>query len=454
MSVVLVVPPPLRSTMGPALGPALVAAAVGRAGVSCRQRDLAIRFVMDTAGSAYREAPSTGLTGDHAKAPLVQELVERTGRIWSREVLAMDLDDWRIDSCAVSGDALCAALDKDLSQTQWGRFFDRHLFCVVEQPTVLGISVLFAAQVVPSLVLSSISKARWPGTTVAWGGAMPNLLGASIPTPEFTHRLIDIWWANQSLEEFVRGVTVGSQGASSPVEPTFELAELALYRQHELTLPYQCSRGCAYARCAYCTYPTVEGEYIAGDIRSHVAVLGRVVASTGVHRISFKDSLFTAGRLQQLATALHDSGISIEWSATTKASNALTRSVLANLAQAGLRTLEMGLETGIAQLQRVIQKHEEPRTALRIAEDCHAAGIRLVVNRIIGLPGETAEHRLTDDALFGDLSSRGAFIECNDFQLQRGSPMADAPEAYGLRVTRSWPWSSTLEFQQEDSFRY
>jgi hypothetical protein len=38
-------------------------------------------------------------------------------------------------------------------------------------------------------------------------------------------------------------------------------------------------------------------------------------------------------------------------------------------------------------------------------------------------------------------------IEHNAFQLEMISPMGLNPTAYGIEVTRRWPWSSLLEYR-------
>ena len=449
-ALLVVVPPPLRSTMGPLLGPAVLAAAAHAGGISSVQRDLAIRFVVESCGSSYMHTPSTGLAGDHCKVPAIQDLAESTARKWSRELVGADMDDAHLDACAISDFQIARALSCNLAQTAWGDFFRRHLFDVVEPPELLAVSVMFGAQVLPSLVASSLAKSYWPRTRIAWGGALLQLLGPHPPSPEMVRQLVDVWWPSRDTAAFLNVEFPGRAVASllqSHLAPAFQFGELPLYRQADLTLPYQCSSGCAYGRCAYCTYPAVEGSYAPGRLDDHVGILRRLTDESGIGRISFKDSLFTAARLRALAVELTRQGVAIEWSATTKASRSLDRELLTLLAGSGLRTLEIGFETGVPRMQRLVSKFESPATMIAIAEHCRAAGVRLVVNRITGLPGETEIERKSDDELFAALAQLGVVSEVNDFELQRGSPMAEAPAAYGLRILRAWPWSARLDYE-------
>jgi radical SAM superfamily enzyme YgiQ (UPF0313 family) len=58
-----------------------------------------------------------------------------------------------------------------------------------------------------------------------------------------------------------------------------------------LTLPAQSTRGCAFGRCAFCTYPAIEGAARKLDLNEiHEVVMEAVRRRAAV---SFKDSLVT-----------------------------------------------------------------------------------------------------------------------------------------------------------------
>lgn len=470
----LVVPPPVRSTMGPLLGPAIIAGAVGERGFQVAQRDLAIRFVKEAAATLYQAADdSTGLTGDHAKSSSIQTLAARLGAEWSGRIIGpggLGQRERSLAACAYEDHELDAAVGEALhgDDNRWRDFFDRYLLKRERAPRILGISLLYAGQVLPSLILSAMARERWPKARIVWGGALITLLRDELPRGELATRLIDAFVVgrgeetasallSQAVEEWpgIPGVA-GPGGVVNPAlpprsrpapTPRFARGELRLYRTQELTLPYQLSTGCAAGSCAYCTYPAVEGEYVADDVQGRLRQLRWIVAQTGVRRFSFKDSFFTCPRLEEAATTIMRDRLAIEWSASTRVGPQLDSRLIALLGHSGLRTLELGLETAEPSLQVAVGKRQRTELVPGIIAACKSADVRVVVNRIRRLPGSTLEHERRDDAFFGDSARAGADVEENVFELQRGTPMALDPERYGLRIVKTWPWSPTLAWR-------
>jgi hypothetical protein len=79
------------------------------------------------------------------------------------------------------------------------------------------------------------------------------------------------------------------------------------------------------------------------------------------------------------------------------------------------------------------------------------SGVAVVINYMTGLPGADAvAEAYWLKVVRDEVASRpalNAMIEHNTFQLEMISPMGSNPQAYGIEVLRSWPWSSLLEFQ-------
>lgn len=173
-------------------------------------------------------------------------------------------------------------------------------------------------------------------------------------------------------------------------------------------------------------------------------MLEEVVRETGVRRISFKDSLFLPKRLAALAAGLVERRRDLDWSCATKVSRANWRDIVPQLANAGMKTVELGFETSIARLQQIVDKKERPEDLLDIVHTCQRAGVRVVVNRITRLPWQTAEEAAEDDRFFALLDADGVHVEANDFELERAAPFAQEPDRWGLEVARSWPWATQM----------
>jgi radical SAM superfamily enzyme YgiQ (UPF0313 family) len=232
-------------------------------------------------------------------------------------------------------------------------------------------------------------------------------------------------------------------GADFDYFPLFGAGQLRLYEPESLTLPVQFTRGCAYARCTFCTYPVVEPVLtpFAAD-RARAAIAGLVEAH-GVRRFSVKDSLFTAPMMTALADALGREGPEISWSATTKANRSLVAHA-STLAASGLATLEIGVETIHRSGQELFDKRADVRLLEDVIVGLAESGVTVVVNLIFGLPGERLADAEQQLSWFLDLRRRAPAGRIdgslNMLEIVRGSPLETHPprsvSLYGVA-----PWA-------------
>jgi radical SAM superfamily enzyme YgiQ (UPF0313 family) len=225
--------------------------------------------------------------------------------------------------------------------------------------------------------------------------------------------------------------------------PVLDPDELALYDGQRLSIPLQTSRGCAYGRCAFCTYPAVEAPCRGWPEAAVHGVLDQVVAH-GVRRISVKDSLMDVPTMRRFGAAVRSRAPGVEWSATTKLVSGLDRGALTALRDAGCRTLEFGVETLHERLQVVIQKRQTLALIEQVMVDCVEVGIAPVINLLYGLPGERREEaeaqlawwRAWHDRTGGLVHGSHNFVEVN-----RRSPFAMDPARFGISLASIGPWA-------------
>lgn len=169
--------------------------------------------------------------------------------------------------------------------------------------------------------------------------------------------------------------------------------------------------------------------------------------------VSVKDSLVTSTRLDAIAKCIN--GIA-PWSACTKLSKRLDLPLLRKAEQAGLKTLEVGLESLLEETQKRVGKVQSPRLFEEFVHGvAQVPNLTLVVNYIVGFPWEDAteaqskleEAQMILDTYLGNLGNQRSCIELNTFELERLAPMAHFPEAYGIRRVKRWPWASIMEYE-------
>jgi hypothetical protein len=452
---VLMVPPFLKHASGPLLGPAMLAGAAAAAGHTAQVIDLNARWIAQDLGPARWTA--TPFVGDHDRDErLLRPTQERSHEVIRRVahrlgVAADDLLALRVDHVTA---ALCAAHIVE-AHGSW----IAHQIRDVARPALVGVSVLYAGQVLWALAVTSIVRSMWPGVPVVWGGAHVTALAEEIARDARYAAAADGFVAGYAERTFVELLDAVGVDAPWPrgcfragtglapralddgrAVPLYE--DVRLPRGAPLTLPAQCSRGCLYGKCGYCTYPAIEGDFRALDGSPAAAVVAEAVRRGA--RVSFKDSLLPTPLLRELAERI---GGSVRWSACTKLTRKLDAAALRALAAGGCATLEFGLETLAEDAQRLIRKRQPTRLFLDTLDAAAAAGVAVVINYMTGFPGvDAAAERSGLDVLAREIEARPELVvkvEHNRFELERLAPLARDPPR-GLHVSGSWPWSSVL----------
>lgn len=161
----------------------------------------------------------------------------------------------------------------------------------------------------------------------------------------------------------------------------------ALLSRRGPTLPIQSARGCPYG-CGYCPW-RVTASFRERDPDRVVAEARHDRDVHGARALAFRDPLFNLDedRVRAIAGGLAPLGLT--WSAEMRADR-LDRGLLAVLARAGLRSLELGVESADRDLlgreRRKPPSHEQIE---RVVGDARALGIRVICNYVLGLPGDT-----------------------------------------------------------------
>lgn len=460
----LVVPPLLKYSAGPLLGPALLVAAARAGGHEADVLDLSIRWIRAHVPRGV-STPVSPIIGDHDKpGPLLSALQHDVFtpllRAHLTEVDPLEGADPHL-TLTCSHDAIDAAAER-LASSPVGEWIRAELVAR-PRPDVFGVSVLFSGQVLMGLAANLIARSLWPEVRIVWGGPHVTALQDRIAAERRFGRLVDAFVIGYAERTFVELLDAVASGGDLPRDcmragsreirratddpsyaPVFQ--DLELYGIPRLTLPVQASRGCSYGRCEFCTYPTIEGAYRPLD-----DVVVEPVVQLAIQRganIAFKDSLLVLKRLTAQAARIAGRA---RFSACTKLNPALDVESLRRLAHGGCDTLEIGLETIDAEQQRLIEKKQSIPLFLRTLDAAAQAGVGLVVNYITGFPGQDPAAAAGELAwVREEIRQRPglrAIVEHNDFQLERLSPMVRHTEALGIAITREWPWASVLEWE-------
>jgi len=464
MSALLVIPPMVKYDLGPLAGPTYLHGAARAAGYELNVLDLNAQWIRsqlpDTDGA---DALVGSIVGDHAQArkglsTLQDSWFEQLSAQLESAESAGHLSPDNLGMMRLThGQARVAA--ETPVRSMLGDLWRRH--APSRRPDFVGFSVMCSQQVIATLALSRVVRERWPAVPVIWGGAHVTALAPEIASDERYGWAADGFvagYAEATFTEMLRGKPLvatgvftaggGFQGKAMEAQSTPYFADLSQYRHLPLTLSCQTSRGCAYSRCSFCTYPAVEGRYRELDLEA----LDVVVQEARRHRavLSLKDAFVTPQRLTEVGDRIAGR---CHWSASTRLSPELDRNLLHRLAEQGLRTLELGVESLDAQTLESMSKHQSTELVRAVLEAASGAQVHLVLNVMFGFPGQSLEGALSErdqftDQLPGEFPNTLLSVESNLLQVQRRAPLGRTPKRFGIGTRTRWPWSSIIDWNR------
>jgi radical SAM superfamily enzyme YgiQ (UPF0313 family) len=368
-------------------------------------------------------------------------------------------------SVQVSGDILAGAADE--RENPYLDFFREVTMPRIREldPDVVGISLTFTSQAVPTVSLASMIKAWKPETHIAVGGGLVAYVG-----PKLMHRadLFDTvdtlvrLEGERPLAEICAAVEAGAgpdafaripnilyRDASGTVRrtaeqeplpidslptPSFEGLPLELYLSPDFVIPLAITRGCYWGKCVFCTLHKVIGPgYRGRSIPRIVEDIRSLKERWGSRYFYFPIEDLPPNLVRRLPDALLEAGLDIEWWCDAKLEPAVfTRETCDRLVEAGCRRLAFGYESASARVLDLMCKGSEPAPGMEVIRRVHDAGISVTLYVMVGFPTETEEEaRLTLRTL---LENREHFEEASIrvFYLDDMSDVFTTPERFDI----------------------
>jgi radical SAM superfamily enzyme YgiQ (UPF0313 family) len=171
------------------------------------------------------------------------------------------------------------------------------------------------------------------------------------------------------------------------------------------TVSVNASRGCAWARCHFCSDSKTTPGFRRRSAGSLLEEIRHGYEQQGTRHFHLSDLIVNGdhAELERFCNLLLSSGMSICFSGQFHIDRRLTPELLHKLKAAGMPIINFGLETGSDRMMKLMRKGYN----LRIAQDCirHAkeAGLIVDINLLVGFPGETME----------DVQETARFLERN-----------------------------------------
>lgn len=180
--------------------------------------------------------------------------------------------------------------------------------------------------------------------------------------------------------------------------PAWHLLDLERYKyfpvisMHDVTLPIQGSRGCAYG-CTFCAQDQVYQAIRQREPGSICDEIEAMIARHGVTHFGFNDAYFplSVKKGHQFLDELERRGLGskITWITETRVDK-VDLGLLERMAQNGCRLIMYGVEFGSEETLKATKKHAEISQARLAIQWTHEAGILTLGLYVLGMPGEDA----------------------------------------------------------------
>lgn len=152
-------------------------------------------------------------------------------------------------------------------------------------------------------------------------------------------------------------------------------------------------RGCPN-QCIFCSWPkTLMGtKYRFRNVENVVDELEYITKELPkVKEIFIEDDTFTLNRkrTEDICSSILKRGLDITWSCNARAN--IDYNCMKAMKDAGCRLLDVGYESGSEKILKTIKKSITITDSIRFAEEAKRAGLMILGDFILGLPGETED---------------------------------------------------------------
>lgn len=169
--------------------------------------------------------------------------------------------------------------------------------------------------------------------------------------------------------------------------------------------PIDVGRGCPFS-CTYCSTKSFWGRKyrLKSPQRIYREIL-HLYEQFGITYFAFEHDMFTMNRRQVMETCqlLQTLPFPVTWRCSARI-DCLDEGLIDIMAEAGLKLIYIGIETGSARMQKIIQKNLKLERVMPILRYLQNKGIRVITSFIYGFPQETEADISATIALMAEIA--------------------------------------------------
>lgn len=157
------------------------------------------------------------------------------------------------------------------------------------------------------------------------------------------------------------------------------------------TLPVMFNRGCL-RHCVFCNTSVIWKKFRFRSAENiYKEIKYQIENYPYLERFEIDDTALNLNQreVSKLCDLINASGLKIEWGGSAIIHPELDSNLLTKMAQAGCSFLAYGLESGSQKVINSMGKGFKIEDAYRVIRDTHSAGIKVLLNIVIGFPNET-----------------------------------------------------------------
>lgn len=255
--------------------------------------------------------------------------------------------------------------------------------------------------------IAYLIKKHFPNTTLVAGGSHPTSLRGDVdPIFDF----VCLGEGERSFVELAKGEYKNVYERIVPSNPIpqpspksldnypFPARHLVQMDKYSLKImgkrasTMMTSLGCPY-HCSFCSEPILSNKFKARNPTLVVDEMEQLRNNYGIESLIIYDDVYTINpkRCIEIAEEMDRRKIKMCYRATTRANLILKPGLLRALKDSGCVELCLGVESGSDKILSTNDKGMTTKTNFDAIKEIQAAGIKVLIYMIIGLPGETPQ---------------------------------------------------------------
>ncbi|MGD2089927.1 MAG: radical SAM protein [Candidatus Aminicenantes bacterium] len=356
---------------------------------------------------------------------------------------------------------------KHPEKTIFFQFFRDEVFPAIhrDKPQIVGLSLTFADQVIPTFILSHMIKKEFPDCHITIGGNIVSLLWREIKSQErlFDHAdsfvigdgepaLLEL--ANQFEQKAPRLEIVPNLmfkmaknirrsdkqinwNISHSPPPDFTGLPLDDYFLGKRQLVYMTGRGCYWGKCRFCDFSITKPGYRSKSPEKVVRDLEYLSRAYQSDLFYLADDAIAPVKVWRIATEILKRNLKITWWCLTRFDEGWSVSRLKTIEKSGCYRLFFGMESANTRVQELVNKGFTTDRILEVLEMLKETNLHVHLSSVIGLPTETVdEAKQTLDFIYKHSRQKGFSGRVHVFRLTAYSEFATNP-GLGVKPMRS-----------------